>query len=87
MAREIVVYRSQHGNINSFEEIEQLEGFSSKKTKRIVFENIIFSLAIKAIFLTLAGFGETKMIYAIFADVGISLIAVMNSLRLIARRK
>ena len=59
----------------------------AKKTKRIVFENIIFSLAIKAIFLTLAGFGETKMIYAIFADVGISLIAVMNSLRLIARRK
>ena len=59
----------------------------AKKTKRIVFENIIFSLAIKAVFLTLAGFGETKMIYAIFADVGISLIAVMNSLRLIARRK
>lgn len=35
MAREIVVYRSQHGNFNSFEEIEQLEGFYSKKTKRI----------------------------------------------------
>ncbi|AIO19646.1 Cadmium, zinc and cobalt-transporting ATPase [Candidatus Izimaplasma bacterium HR1] len=58
----------------------------AKKTKRIVFENIIFSLAIKAIFLTLAGFGETKMIWAIFADVGISLIAVMNSLRLISGR-
>ncbi len=58
----------------------------AKKTKRIVFENIIFSLGIKLIFLTLAGFGETKMIWAIFADVGISLIAVMNSLRLIARR-
>ena len=63
------------------------EAFSiAKKTKRIVFENIVFSLAIKALFLVLAGFGETKMIFAIFADVGISLIAVMNSLRLIARR-
>jgi Cd2+/Zn2+-exporting ATPase len=58
----------------------------SKKTKRIVFENIIFSLSIKLLFLILAGFGETKMIYAIFADVGITLIAVLNSLRLIYSR-
>lgn len=59
----------------------------AKKTKRIVIENIVLVLVIKLIFLTLAGFGETKMIFAIFADVGISLIAVLNSLRLITRRK
>lgn len=35
MARDVVIYRSQHGNITSFEEIQQLEGFSIKKTKRI----------------------------------------------------
>ena len=58
----------------------------SHKTKRIVFENIIFSLSIKLLFLVLAGFGETKMIYAIFADVGITLIAVLNSLRLIYKK-
>jgi len=55
----------------------------AKKTKGIVYENIIFSLSIKLLFLILAGFGETRMIYAIFADVGITLIAVLNSLRLI----
>jgi Cd2+/Zn2+-exporting ATPase len=56
------------------------------KTKTIVYENIIFSLAIKFLFLTLAGFGETNMLMAIFADVGITLIAVVNSLRLIYSR-
>ena len=60
--------------------------YISHKTKRIVFENIIFSLSIKLLFLVLAGFGETKMIYAIFADVGITLIAVLNSLRLVYKR-
>lgn len=59
----------------------------SKKTKRIVYENIIFSLGIKLLFLTLAGFGETKMIFAIFADVGVTLIAVLNTLRLIYSKK
>jgi Cd2+/Zn2+-exporting ATPase len=59
----------------------------SFKTKRIVFENIIFSLSIKLLFLILAGFGETRMIFAIFADVGVTLIAVLNTLRLIYKRK
>jgi Cd2+/Zn2+-exporting ATPase len=58
----------------------------AKKTKRIVIENIVLTLLIKLLFLILAGFGETRMIYAIFADVGISLIAVLNTLRLISRR-
>jgi Cd2+/Zn2+-exporting ATPase len=59
----------------------------SKKTKLIVYENIIFSLGIKLLFLILAGFGETRMIYAIFADVGVTLIAVLNTLRLIYSKK
>ena len=53
------------------------------KTKRIVYQNIVLSIGIKVLFLTLAGFGKTSMLEAIFADVGISLLAVLNSLRII----
>ncbi|QMS85536.1 heavy metal translocating P-type ATPase [Candidatus Xianfuyuplasma coldseepsis] len=56
------------------------------KTKNIVYQNIIFSLSIKFLFLVLAGFDMTTMLMAIFADVGITLIAVVNSLRLIYTR-
>lgn len=56
------------------------------KTKNIVYQNIIFSLSIKFLFLVLAGFDKTSMLMAIFADVGITLIAVVNSLRLIYTR-
>ena len=58
----------------------------AKKTKNIVYQNIVFSLAVKFLFLVLAGFGETNMLMAIFADVGITLIAVANSLRLIYKK-
>jgi Cd2+/Zn2+-exporting ATPase len=60
--------------------------FIAKKTKRIVFQNITFSLGVKFTFLLLAGFGYSTMLMAIFADVGITLIAVMNSLRIIYTR-
>jgi Cd2+/Zn2+-exporting ATPase len=59
----------------------------SQKTKQIVYENIVFSLSIKLLFLLLAGFGKTNMLMAIFADVGITFIAVLNSLRLIYTKK
>jgi len=55
----------------------------ARKTKLIVYENIIFSLGIKFLFLLLAGLGFTNMLMAIFADVGITLLAVLNSLRII----
>ena len=58
----------------------------ARKTKRIVFQNITFSLGVKFTFLVLAGFGYSTMLMAIFADVGITLIAVMNSLRIIYSR-
>ena len=53
----------------------------SRKTMRIVKENIIFALAVKAIIMLLGALGITGMWLAIFADVGVSLIAVINSLR------
>lgn len=55
----------------------------AKKTKKIVYQNITFSLGVKFTFLVLAGFGYSTMLMAIFADVGITLLAVMNSLRII----
>ncbi|WP_168169747.1 heavy metal translocating P-type ATPase [Candidatus Izimaplasma bacterium ZiA1] len=59
----------------------------AKKTKIIVIENIALSLGIKFGFLVLAAFGSTMMWQAIFADVGITIIAVLNSLRIIYSKK
>lgn len=54
----------------------------SKITKRIVLENIIFAISIKVIVLLLGGLGVAKIWEAIFADVGVSLIAIFNSIRI-----
>lgn len=56
------------------------------KTKTIAIQNIVLSLGVKFIFLTFAGFGMSSMLTAIFADVGITLIAVINTFRLIYGR-
>lgn len=55
----------------------------AKRTKQIVWENIVFALGIKLLFLTLAAFGITTMWWAVFSDVGVTLIAVLNTLRLL----
>ena len=59
----------------------------SSKTRRIVIENIVLSLSVKFLFLTFAGFGMSSMLTAIFADVGITLIAVLNTFRLIYNKE
>ena len=53
----------------------------SKKTMRIVKENIIFAISIKVLVLILAAFGLSTMWEAVFADVGVSIIAIINALR------
>ncbi len=53
----------------------------SKKTKGIVIQNIVFSLAVKAAVIILAVFGIANMWAAVFADVGVCLIAVCNAMR------
>jgi len=53
----------------------------SRKTKRIVWQNIIFALSVKAIVLLLGALGMASMWAAVFADVGVALLAVLNSLR------
>lgn len=53
----------------------------AQKTRKIVMENIALSLGVKALFLILAVFGLTSMWGAVFADVGVALLAVLNSVR------
>ena len=53
----------------------------SRKTKGIVIQNIVFSLAVKAAVLVLSALGLATMWAAVFADVGVCLIAVANAMR------
>ena len=53
----------------------------SRKTERIVKENIVFSLTVKAAVIILSVIGLSSMWLAIFSDVGVSLIAVINAMR------
>lgn len=53
----------------------------SKRTKKIVTQNIIFALGVKLIVLILGAFGIATMWEAVFADVGVSIIAILNSMR------
>ena len=55
-------------------------------TKRIVLENIIFVLFIKLLVLILATLGYANMIYAIFADVGVTLLTIINTFRIFKKR-
>lgn len=53
----------------------------AKKCMRIVYENIYFAIGVKIIVLILSAFGITDMWLAIFADVGVMIIAVINAMR------
>lgn len=58
----------------------------AKNTKNIVMENIIFAISVKIIVLVLSTFGSISMWLAIFADVGVSLIAILNSMRIFNKK-
>ncbi len=55
----------------------------ARRTKRIVWENISFALGVKAVCLLLGALGIAGMWQAVFADVGVTVIAVLNSLRVL----
>ena len=59
----------------------------SKKCLRIVYENIYFAIGIKVIYLLLGAFGFTNMWLAVFADVGVMILAVLNSIRALNVKK
>ena len=55
----------------------------SKKTMRIVRQNIVFAIAVKIGVLVLSAFGLASMWAAVFADVGVSVLAIINALRIL----
>ncbi len=59
----------------------------AKRTKGIVWQNIGFALGVKGIFLTIGALGMATMWEAVFADVGVALIAILNSTRVLRQRR
>ena len=59
----------------------------ARRTMRIVRENIVFALAVKAVILVLGALGYANMWIAVFGDVGVTVIAVLNAMRALLRPK
>ena len=59
----------------------------SRRTLRIVYENIVFALAVKAVCLVLGAIGIANMWLAIGADVGVMVLAVLNATRALSAGK
>jgi len=57
----------------------------ARKTRRIVYQNIGFAFGVKLIFLALGAFGIATMWEAVFADVGVTLLAVLNAMRILKK--
>ena len=53
------------------------------KTRRIVWQNIIFALGVKGLFLVMGAFGIATMWEAVFADVGVAILAIINATRIL----
>lgn len=61
-----------------------VEGINiSKKTNKIIKQNLIFSITVKILTLILSLFGVAQMWQAVFADVGVTLITILNTLRIL----
>ena len=61
--------------------------YISSKTMMVVRQNIIFAIAVKIIILILSAFGLANMWIAVFGDVGVSVIAIINSMRIMFDKK
>ncbi|MCL2032828.1 MAG: cadmium-translocating P-type ATPase [Methanomassiliicoccaceae archaeon] len=59
----------------------------AKKTRSISIENIIFAIGVKVLFLTLGALGHITLVEAVFADVGVAVIAILNSVRTLRTSK
>ena len=57
----------------------------AKATRKIVVQNIVFALGVKGIFLLLGAFGMVGMWLAVFGDVGVALLAVLNAMRILKK--
>ena len=77
-AADIVIMTDEPSKINKAIKI-------SKKAMRIVKQNIVFAISIKALVLILSAVGIATMWEAVFADVGVSVIAVLNAIRILKK--
>jgi len=57
----------------------------SHYTKRIIYQNLIFAISVKIVILVLSVFGLANMWWAVFADTGVTLLAILNTLRIMYR--
>ncbi len=73
-AADIVIMDDDIGKIDTAMNI-------SKRTLKIVKQNIVFALGVKIVFLILGAIGLSNMWMAVFADVGVSVIAILNAMR------
>ena len=58
----------------------------AKATNRIAMQNVVFALAIKALVMILGLFGFANMWMAVFADTGVAMLCVLNSVRILRRK-
>jgi Cd2+/Zn2+-exporting ATPase len=66
-----------HGRLDAIHELINI----AKKTNVIAIQNIVFALGVKFLVLILGAFGVANMWMAVFADVGVSVIAILNAMR------
>ena len=59
----------------------------ARKCMAIAYENIVFALVIKALFLLLGALGIANMWWAVFADVGVMVLAVLNATRMLQTKE
>ena len=78
-ASDIVIMTDEPSKINTAIKL-------AKKTMRIVRENIVFAISVKILVLILSGIGIATMWEAVFADVGVTIIATINSLRMLSKK-
>ena len=76
---DVVIQTDQPGKIATAIDI-------ARSTRAIVIQNIVFALGIKLLIMLFGAFGYASMWGAVFADVGVSLIAILNSIRILSRK-
>ena len=69
------------GKLSSFSKLLKI----AKRTKKIVKQNIYFAIGVKVLVLVLGALGISTMWEAVFADVGVTLITVLNALRILKK--
>ena len=57
----------------------------SNKVKKIIKENLVFSIGVKILILVLSAIGIANMWQAVFADVGVTIISILNTLRIMKK--